>query len=82
MPWIRTVAPGEATGLLRAIYDAAIARAGKVYNVIRLQSLRPRVLQASTHLYLELMHSPEGALDRARRELIAVVVSRANGCHY
>jgi uncharacterized peroxidase-related enzyme len=82
MPWIRTVAPGEATGLLRAIYDAAIVRAGKVYNVIRLQSLRPRVLQASTHLYLELMHSPEGALDRARRELIAVVVSRANGCHY
>jgi alkylhydroperoxidase family enzyme len=40
------------------------------------------VLQASTHLYLELMHAREGALDRARRELIAVVVSRTNGCHY
>jgi uncharacterized peroxidase-related enzyme len=82
MPWIRTVAPAEATGLLRTVYDAAVARAGKVYQIIRLQSLRPRVLQASTHLYLELMHSPEGHLDRARRELIAVVVSRTNGCHY
>jgi uncharacterized peroxidase-related enzyme len=82
MPWIRTVAPSEATGLLRSLYDAAVARAGKVYNVIRLQSLRPRVLQASTHLYVELMHARDGALDRARRELIAVVVSRVNGCHY
>ena len=82
MPWIRTVAPAAATGLLKTIYEAAVARAGKVYNVIRLQSLRPKVLNASTHLYLELMHAPEGALDRARRELIAVVVSRTNGCHY
>ena len=82
MAWIRTVDPSTATGLLKTLYDAAVARAGKVYNVIRLQSLRPKALQASTHLYDELMHSPEGALDRARRELIAVVVSRANGCHY
>ena len=82
MPWIRTVAPAEATGLLKTIYDAAVARAGKVFNVIRLQSLRPAVLEASTRLYLELMRSPEGALSRARRELIAVVVSRTNGCHY
>ena len=82
MPWIRTVEPGAATGLLKAIYDAAVARAGKVYNVIRIQSLRPKALNASTRLYLELMHSAEGHLDRIRRELIAVVVSRANGCHY
>jgi uncharacterized peroxidase-related enzyme len=82
MAWIRTVAPSEATGLLRSLYDAAVARAGRVYNVIRLQSLSPKALQASTQLYLELMHGREGALDRARRELIAVVVSRVNGCHY
>lgn len=82
MPWIRTVAHSEATGLLRTLYDAAVARAGKVFNVVRLQSLRPRVLQASTQLYVELMRSPEGALTRARREMIATVVSRANGCHY
>jgi alkylhydroperoxidase family enzyme len=33
-------------------------------------------------LYLELMHSREGALTRAQREMIAVVVSATNGCHY
>jgi len=82
MPWIRTVDPSAATGLLKTLYDAAVARAGRVYNVISLQSLRPKALQASTHLYVELMQAPDGALDRIRRELIAVVVSRANGCHY
>lgn len=82
MAWIRTVDLPEATGLLRTLYEAAVARAGKVFNVVRLQSLRPRVLQASTQLYLELMRSPEGALTRTRREMIATVVSRANGCHY
>jgi uncharacterized peroxidase-related enzyme len=82
MPWIRTVPPDEAAGLLRQIYDAAIHRAGRVFNVVRLQSLRPKVLRASTQLYLELMHAPEGVLTRAQREMIAVVVSATNGCHY
>jgi uncharacterized peroxidase-related enzyme len=82
MAWIRTVPPEEATGLLRQIYDAAVRRAGRVYNVVRLQSLRPKVLDASMQLYLELMHAPGGALTRAQREMIAVVVSATNGCHY
>jgi len=82
MPWIRTVAPGEATGLLKRIYDEAIARAGKVFNVLSIQSLRPEVLQAGIDLYQELMFSPRSPLSRAQREMIAVAVSRANECHY
>jgi uncharacterized peroxidase-related enzyme len=82
MTWIRTVAPGEATGLLARLYEQAVRRAGKVFNILRLQSPRPDVLEASTELYLRLMHSPRGGLSRAQRELIATVVSRANGCHY
>lgn len=82
MTWIRTVEPGKAEGLLKRIYDRAIRRAGKVFNVVRCQSLNPRVLDASMKLYLELMHSPRSPLSRARREMIAVVVSRANDCHY
>jgi len=82
MPWIRTVPPEEATGLLRQIYEAALRRTGRVFNVVRLQSLRPKVLDASMQLYLQLMHAPDGALTRAQREMIAVVVSATNGCHY
>jgi uncharacterized peroxidase-related enzyme len=82
MSWIRTVPPDEAQGLLRRLYDAAVARAGKVFHVVRVQSLRPRVLQASTRLYSELMFGENGVLTRAQREMIATAVSRANGCHY
>ena len=82
MPWIKTIAPDAATGLLKNLYDGAMRRAGRVFNIISLQSLRPKVLRCSTQLYIELMHSPDGSLSRAQREMIATVVSRANGCHY
>ena len=82
MAWIRTIEPDSATGLLRRLYDTAVARAGKIYNVLRLQSLRPDVLRASTQLYLEVMHSAKSPLTRRRREMIATAVSRANSCHY
>jgi alkylhydroperoxidase family enzyme len=81
MPWIRTIPYEDATGLLRREYDAAIERAGRLYNIVSLQSLRPRVMRASIRLYAELMHAPSG-LTRAQREAIAVVASKAQGCHY
>jgi alkylhydroperoxidase family enzyme len=82
MTWIRTVAPAEATGLLRRLYDEAISRAGKVFQVLRCQSLRPEVLEIGVELYKEVMISPRSPLTRAQREMIAVAVSRANQCHY
>ena len=82
MAWIKTIDPSDATGLLKRLYDAAVKRAGKIFNVIRLQSLRPETLRASTQLYLEVMHSAKSPLSRARREMIATAVSRANACHY
>jgi uncharacterized peroxidase-related enzyme len=82
MPWIRTVPPSEADGLLKEIYDEALARAGKVFNVVSIQSLRPDVLQAGLDIYKALMLSDRGPLSRAQREMIAVAVSRANDCQY
>ena len=81
MPWIRTVPEDEADGLLRQEYDAALKRAGKIFHVVSIQSLRPRVLRASIALYQALMID-EGALPRWVRELLAVVISRTNACHY
>jgi alkylhydroperoxidase family enzyme len=81
MPRIRTIPYEDASGLLRHEYDAAIERAGRIYNIVSLQSLRPRALRASVRLYAELMHAPSG-LSRAQREAIAVVASKAQGCHY
>ncbi len=82
MPYIQTVAPEAADGLLGRLYQAAIKRAGKVFNVIRLQSPRPHILRASTALYLEVMQGTRSPLSRAQREMIATVVSGVNACHY
>lgn len=82
MAWIRTVAPESAEGRLARIYRQAVERAGKVFNVLRVQSLRPGVLEASTDLYLEVMQSTQSGLSRAEREMIATAVSRANDCFY
>ena len=81
MPYIHIVSYDDSDGMLRRDYDAAIERAGKVFHVVSIQSLHPRVLRASIALYQTLMLG-EGALPRWTRELLAVVVSRANGCHY
>lgn len=81
MSWIQVVRPAAATGRLRELYDAAIARAGRVFQILQVQSPNPRALETSLELYKALMHGPS-PLSRRQRELIAVVVSRANDCHY
>jgi len=81
MAWIETVDPASATGDLKRQYDAAVARAGKVFHVVGLSSLNPEVNRTFLELYLRLMHGPSG-LSRRLREMLATVVSRANRCHY
>ena len=41
MPHIRLIEPDDADGLLKEEYDAAIERAGKVFNIVKAMSLRP-----------------------------------------
>ena len=81
MAHIRLVDVEEARAALRREYEAAVRRAGKVFNIVKAMSLRPPVLRASMGLYTAIMHG-ESELSRAERELLAVVVSAANDCHY
>lgn len=81
MAHVRQVGDDEATGLLKRIYDEAIARAGRVWGILRVQSLNPAALDASMGMYKTLMFGPS-PLSRARREMLATVVSRANDCFY
>ena len=82
MAWIRTIAPGEATGRLGAIYDAALKRAGRVFGILRIMSLDAGILDASMGLYMNTTTSPRSPLPRWFRELIAVRVSTLNDCFY
>ena len=81
MAHLRLIEVEEATGELRLEYDAAIGRAGKVFNIVKAMSLRPEVLREAMGLYRAIMFGPS-ELSRADRELLAVVVSNANDCHY
>ncbi len=81
MAWIKTIEPEEATGELKVEYDEAVRRAGKVFNILKVQSLNARALKASMEMYLATMYGPSG-LSRAEREMLATVVSWANRCFY
>ncbi len=81
MAWINPVAEDDAKGQLARIYLAARKRAGRIYNIISIQSLNPPALQGMIGLYTAVMHG-DSPLTRGQREMLAVVVSRANECHY
>lgn len=75
--------PGsEATGALARAYEAAVRRAGRVFQIVKTMSLAPRVQAASMALYREVMFDTHGGLSRADAEMLAVVTSRVNDCHY
>ena len=81
MAWIKMIEPAESTGELKTEYDKAVKRAGKVFNIVKVQSLNVGALKASMEMYLATMHGPSG-LSRAEREMLATVVSWANHCFY
>jgi alkylhydroperoxidase family enzyme len=81
MSWIKTVGADEARGALRREYETGVRRAGRVFEILKIQSLNPEALRASMALYVALMKGPS-PLSRAVREMLGVVVSRTNGCHY
>lgn len=81
MARIRVVPEAEATGDLKRFYDEAIARAGKVWRIVALNSLRPDLLRQFIGFYVTLMRGPS-RLTRAQREILAVVTSAENRCHY
>jgi alkylhydroperoxidase family enzyme len=81
VPHIRLIGEDEADGPLKAEYDAATERAGKVFNILKAMSLNPPVLRASMELYRAIMFG-ESWLSRRERELLATVTSAQQNCHY
>ena len=81
MAYIGIIETGKAEGELKEIYNQAERRAGRVYNILKIMSRSPRALKASMELYTATMFGPS-ELARAQREMLAVVVSAANQCHY
>lgn len=81
MSYIKTVAPQEAQGTVKEIYDALQEELGMVPNIIRAQSLRPDLLEATTLFFQRLMLEAH-KLSRTTKELLAAYVSKITACEY
>jgi uncharacterized peroxidase-related enzyme len=79
--WIKTISPAEASGDLLEQYHRMRDPSGNVANILTVHSLNPAALRAHFDLYKTLMFG-QSELSRALREMIAVVVSKTNSCHY
>lgn len=84
MAWIRTIPDDEwpQDDALASLYGEVVDRAyGRVDNIMAIHSLNPRALAAHSGLYRSAM-AGTGSLRKVERELIALVVSLENACHY
>lgn len=82
MAWIERVGETEADADLRAAFDASRDRQnGRVDNILSIHSLHTGGMRAHQLLYAQVM-AGTATLRKVERELIALVVSKANDCHY
>jgi alkylhydroperoxidase family enzyme len=81
MAWIRMIGEDEAEGGLERLYAQLVEPWGGVDNILKIHSLNPDSLRGHLQLYRTLMRGPS-PLTTVQREMIAVVVSATNRCHY
>lgn len=80
--WIETVPEDRAEGELARLYERVRdPQTGQLDHIMQVHSLHPAGLAAHFELYRAVMRGTAG-LPRVDREMIAVVVSRLNDCHY
>ena len=79
--WFPVPDEAELPDGLRGLFAKARERLGFVPNVFRVYSFRPERLSA-WFAHFRQLHEPTEDLSAADREMVAVVVSAANGCLY
>ncbi len=79
--WFPVPGEHELPDDLQGLFRAARERIGFVPNVFRAYAFRPERLRAWFN-HFKLLHEETPGLSAAEREMIAVVVSMANGCLY
>lgn len=84
MPYIDTVRPDQASGLVEEIYGLRVgpsADTGRVSSIRQVQSLNAEALAHWTHMNNAILYGESG-ITRAEKEMIATAVSSANHCSY
>jgi len=82
MAWIETIREDEWDGPLADLYGQVVDRDhDRVDNVMQIHSLNPAGMAGHLGVYRSAMAGTK-TLRKVERELIALVVSRYNDCHY
>ena len=82
MAWIETIPDTAWDGELAALRDRVVdPDSGRVDHIMQVHSLDPRGMAAHDALYRSAMAGTR-TLRKVERELIALVVSTINDCHY
>jgi alkylhydroperoxidase family enzyme len=82
MSWIEETPPKEWTGeLARLKSKVKDPNSGDIDNIMSVHSLDAGSMKAHLLLYRQAMKGTEG-LPKVDREMIALVVSKTNGCNY
>lgn len=80
--WIHMVEEDEADEELLELYEEMRdPSTGQVDHILRIHGQHPETLRAHWLLYRTLMHGRSG-IPRTEREMIGIVVSALNRCHY
>ena len=81
MAWIPMIQEEKAETELKEWYDKLREPWGGVDNIMKIHSLNVNTLKSHYELYLSAMKGTKD-LSQKQREMIAVVVSKVNQCHY
>jgi len=81
MAWIDTINEVDADGSLKDQYEKLKDPRGGVDIILKIHSLNPESLDTHFRLYKTIMYG-KSPICRTDREMIAVLVSSINQCHY
>jgi len=81
MAYISYIDEPAASENLKALYSRYRDPKGHVDNILKIHGANPPSLEAHAKLYMTLMRG-KSDLSKIQREMIAVVVSSINECHY
>jgi alkylhydroperoxidase family enzyme len=82
MAWIKMISEEDAEGKLAELYERYKSKeSGEMDHILKIHSLDPPTMESHIQMYKQLMFGPS-ELSRKEREMIALVVSVENNCHY
>lgn len=81
MAFIGYISFENASDKLKKLYKSWVEPDGTLDNIVKIAGHNPEALDYHMKFYRAVMHGPS-PLSRWRRELIAIVVSGINHCHY